>query len=90
MPRGSPASARSAGSSNAAILASFETVAGSCRLPSMLERARQKDGRQVVPVDVDRDDVAYLGRLLEGLSRESIGRALDLLLRECQRRGVRR
>jgi len=50
----------------------------------MLERARQKDGRQVVPVDVDRDDVAYLGRLLEGLSRESIGRALDLLLRSAR------
>jgi hypothetical protein len=26
----------------------------------MLERARQKDGRQVVPVDVDRDDVACI------------------------------
>jgi hypothetical protein len=55
-------------------------------------RARQKDGRQVVPVDVDRDDVAYLEEigLLEGSSRESIGRALALLLRECQRRGVGR
>jgi hypothetical protein len=39
-----------------------------------LECARQKGGRQVVPVDVDRDDVAYL----EETSRESIGRALDL------------
>jgi len=32
-----------------------------------LERARQKGGRQVVPVDVDRDDVAYLEEIIGGL-----------------------
>jgi hypothetical protein len=66
----------------------LETVAG-CWLTA---GARQKDGRQVVPVDVDRDDVAYPEEIgiLEGSSRDSIGRALALLLRECQRRGVGR
>jgi len=67
MPRGSPASARSAGSSNAAILASSKLSQVRVGSPSMLERARQKDGRQVVPVDVDRDDVAYLGEIIGGL-----------------------
>jgi hypothetical protein len=32
-----------------------------------LERARQKSGRQVVPVDVGRDDVAYLEEIIGGL-----------------------
>jgi hypothetical protein len=39
----------------------------------MLERARQKDGRQVVPVDVDRDDVAYLEEFIGGLEPRASG-----------------
>jgi hypothetical protein len=60
MPRGSPGFVPLGGKLDAAILASSK-LSQSCGLPSMLECARQKDGRQVVPVDVDHDDVAYLG-----------------------------
>jgi hypothetical protein len=56
----------------------------------MLERARQKDGRQVVPVQIDRDDVAYLEEIIGDLEpRASRGRS-TWLLRECQRRSVGR
>ena len=46
MRRGSPASARSR-EARTPNLRFLETIAGSCWLPSMWERARQKDGRQV-------------------------------------------